>query len=155
TCAIPRRMFEAGISRSVRSMRTALRIRVSISAIGSVIMANGPSTTAAGNAPAGDESPDDPGRGGRGVGAAGGHCNKGMNSLPSSGGPTPGAHRLTSHHGRRPAAHEADRAGAVLPARLLHAGDQPAAGQVPEANPADSELAVEAAGTPAEAASVA
>src|SRR5262249_28051924 len=40
------------------------------------------------------------------------------------------------------------------PARLLHARDQPAAGQVAEADPADAELAVKRAGTPAEAASV-
>src|SRR5262249_36575642 len=38
---MPRRMFEAGMSRRGRSIRTALRIRVSISAIGSVIMARG------------------------------------------------------------------------------------------------------------------
>ena len=47
---MPRRMFEAGMSRIVRSIRTALRIRVSMSAIGSVIMANRPSSTVAGNA---------------------------------------------------------------------------------------------------------
>ena len=40
---MPRRMFDVGISRNVRSIRTALRIRVSMSAIGSVIMGEKPS----------------------------------------------------------------------------------------------------------------
>jgi hypothetical protein len=36
-------MFDVGISKNVRSMRTALRIRVSMSAIGSVIIREKPS----------------------------------------------------------------------------------------------------------------
>src|SRR5947209_5051257 len=36
------------------------------------------------------------------------------------------------------------------PARLLDAGDQPVGGQVPEANPADAELAVDGAGPAAQ-----
>src|SRR5689334_20057033 len=47
------------------------------------------------------------------------------------------------------------RIGIALPTRLLDARDQAAAGQIPEADPADAELAVEAAGTPAEATPIA
>src|SRR3954471_18098464 len=48
---MPRRSFEEGMSTTGRSIRTALRIRVSMSAIGSVIMAGQFPPTAAGNAP--------------------------------------------------------------------------------------------------------
>src|SRR5690348_3127341 len=48
---MPRRTFEVGMSTTGRSMRTALRMRVSMSAIGSVIMAGSILSTAAGNTP--------------------------------------------------------------------------------------------------------
>ena len=47
----PGGVFEVGMSTTGRSIRMALRIRVSMSAIGSVIMAGSIPTTAAGNAP--------------------------------------------------------------------------------------------------------
>src|SRR5579885_2997687 len=124
-----RRMFEAGLSRKMRSIRTALRIRVSISAIGSVIMAKGPSSTAAGNAPGPGGSP------GRAGGSAGRRSTRELSGQWSVIG--------------RPATQEG------LPACLLHPRDQAPAGQVPEADPADAELAVEAAGTPAQPAAIA
>src|SRR4051812_11723678 len=103
------------MSTTGRSIRTALRIRVSMSAIGSVIMARSIPSTAAGNAP----EPSRNGRGSRGVGTAGSPSSLRSVNLPF--GPS-----------RRPAS----------PARLLHARDQALAGQVAEADPADAELAI-------------
>src|SRR5262249_46456059 len=135
TCAMPRRMFEAGMSRMVRSIRTALRIRVSISAIGAVIMGEWPSLTAAGNAPGrvGDEVSRTGGR----VGAAGEqmqnvrkthHGDTRANATEGSVGPV-----VRTRGGLRPG--EPTGLAASLPARLLHPWDQAAAGQVAEADP--------------------
>src|SRR5512135_3507440 len=106
TCAIPRRRFDEGISTRGRSIRTALRIRVSRSA----------------------------GGGRRRGGIVGGG----------------GVRRTEVSVPRRLGASRDPHEDRSLPTGLLDARDQAAAGQVPEADPADAEFAIDGAGASAE-----